>query len=288
MAFELKQEGFKLKDTLEIVDIPEATYHYHIKQLMKDDPDKEIKELITTLFHQHEGRYGYRRIYLALRAKGIKINHKKVQRLMKVIGLKCIKFTRKSRRYNSYKGKVGKVAKNLLNRRFSTTIPLQKLVTDITEFKCLGNEKLYLNPILDLYNGEIISYGISNKPTLELVLQPLHEAVEIIKREAKYRTTIHSDQGWHYQHNKWVTILKRNKFFQSMSRKATCEDNASMENYFGIMKQEMYHGEALLSYGELKQKIEKYIYYYNNERIKLKLVGLSPVEYRTRTNQSAA
>ena len=288
MAFELKQEGFKLKDTLKTVDIPEATYHYHISQLLKEDPDKEIKELITALFQQHEGRYGYRRIHLGLRAKGIKINHKKVQRLMNVIGLKCIKFTRKSRRYNSYKGEVGKVAENLLNRRFNTPIPLQKLVTDITEFKCTGNEKLYLNPILDLYNGEIISYGISNKPTLNLVLKPLHEAVEIIKSEAKYRTTIHSDQGWHYQHNKWVKILKGNKFFQSMSRKATCEDNASMENYFGIMKQEMYHGEALLSYRELKQKIEEYIYYYNNERIKLKLAGLSPVEYRTQTSQTAA
>lgn len=287
MAFELKGEGFKLKDALVVVGIPEATYHYHVQQFKTEDPDKELKEIIQAIFEKHEGKYGYRRIHLELRGKGYKINHKKVQRIMRVLGLKCVKFTRKSR-YNSYKGKVGKVAKNLLNRRFSTSIRLQKLVTDITEFKCTGNEKLYLSPILDLYNGEIISYGISNKPTLDFVIKPLNQVIKIIKNKAEYRTTIHSDQGWHYQHKKWVKTLKKNKIFQSMSRKGTCADNASMENFFGIMKQEMYHGEALLSYDELKQKIDRYIYYYNNERIKVKLAGLSPVQYRTKTSQTAA
>ena len=206
---------------------------------------------------------------------------------MSELGLKCVKFQRKSR-YNSYRGTVGKVAKNRLNRRFDTPIPLQKLVTDITEFKCLDGQKLYLNPLLDLYNGEIISFGISNRPTLDLVLNPLNDAVEIINREAKFRTTIHSDQGWHYQHQKWINTLKDNKIFQSMSRKATCADNAVMENFFGILKQEIYYGEELLSYHELKQKIEKYIDYYNNDRIKAKLAGLSPIQYRTQTSQTAA
>lgn len=287
MAFELKEEGFKLKDVLKVVSIPEATYHYHIKRLEKEDPDKGLKEKIKKLFQKHKGRYGYRRIHLSLKESGFKINHKKVQRIMKELGLKCVKFTRKSR-YKSYKGTVGKVAKNRLNRRFNTPFPLQKLVTDVTEFKCKGDEKLYLNPILDLSNGEIISYGISNKPTLDFVLKPLNEAVKTINTEAKYRTTIHSDQGWHYQHRKWVNTLKENKIFQSMSRKATCADNASMENYFGIMKQEMYYGEPLLSYSELKQEIEEYIYYYNNERIKEKLAGLSPIQHRTQTSQIAA
>ena len=287
MAFELKEEGFKLKDILKIVGIPEATYHYQVKQLKKEDPDKEWKEIILDLFQKHEGKYGYRRIYSALRTQGYVINHKKVQRIMGELDLKCVKFTRKSR-YNSYKGTVGKVAKNRLNRKFNTPIRLQKLVTDVTEFKCTGNEKLYLSPILDLYNGEIISFGISNRPTLDFVLEPLNQGIEVIKKEAKYRTTIHSDQGWHYQHNKWIKTLKNNKIYQSMSRKATCADNAVMENFFGILKQEMYHGEELVSYDELKRKIEEYIYYYNNVRIKQKLAGLSPVQYRTQTNQSAA
>lgn len=286
MAFELREEGFKLKDVIKEVNIPEATYHYHVQQFKKVDPDKTLKKRITELFHKHEEKYGYRRILLALRKEGYEINHKKVQRIMKELSLKCIKFTRKSR-YNSYKGTVGKVAKNLLNRRFNTPIRLQKLVTDITEFKCTSNEKLYLNPIMDLYNGEIISYGISSKPTLDLVIKPLHQAIEIIKNEATYRTTIHSDQGWHYQHYRWVKLLKKNRIFQSMSRKATCADNAAIENFFGIFKQEMYYGEPLLSYRELKQKIEENIYYYNNERIKEKLAGLSPIEFRTLSCQIA-
>ncbi|AOV06868.1 transposase [Sporosarcina ureilytica] len=287
MAFELKEEGFKLKDVLLVVGIPEATYHYQIQQLKQADPDEELKEVILDLFQKHEGKYGYRRIHLALRNQGYLINHKKVQRIMGDLGLKCVKFTRKSR-YNSYKGTVGKVAKNRLNRRFNTSIRLQKLVTDVTEFKCLDDEKLYLNPILDLYNGEIISFGISKRPTLDLVLEPLKEAVRVIKTEAEYRTTIHSDQGWHYQHQKWIKTLKKNKVFQSMSRKATCADNAVMENFFGILKQEIYYGEELLSYHKLKQKIEQYIDYYNNERIKVKLAGLSPIQYRTQTSQTAA
>jgi putative transposase len=287
LALELKEEGFRLKDALEIVGIPEATYHYQVKQLKYKDPDKDWKELILELFQKHKGTYGYRRIHLALRENGYIINHKKVQRIMGELGLKCVKFTRKSR-YNSYKGKVGKVARNLLNRRFHTSVRLQKLVTDVTEFKCTGDEKLYLSPILDLYNSEIISFGISNRPTLDFVLEPLNQAVKIIESEATYRATIHSDQGWHYQHHIWIKTLKQYKIFQSMSRKATCADNASMENFFGILKQEMYYGEKLVSYDELKQKIEEYINYYNNKRIKQKLTGLSPVQYRTQTSQSAA
>lgn len=287
MAFELKEEGFKLKYVLKTVGIPEATYHYHIKQMQREDPDKEWKERIYDIFHEHKSRYGYRRVYDQLRNQGYIINHKKVQRIMREMDLKCEKFQRKSR-YKSYKGTVGKVAKNRLNRRFDTHIPLQKLVTDVTEFKCTNDQKLYLSPIMDLYNNEVISYGISNRPTLDFVIEPLNQVVAIIKDEAQYRTTVHSDQGWHYQHNTWVKTLKKNKIFQSMSRKATCADNASMENFFGILKQEMYYGEKRIPYEELKQEIEEYIDYYNNERIKTKLAGLSPVQYRTQTSQTAA
>jgi len=288
LAFELKEEGFRLKDIFLVVGIPEATYHYHVKNFGKEDPDTEIKDLIIYLFKGFHERYGYKRITDELQKLNYCINHKKVYRLMRELGLKCVKFMRKSRKYNSYKGNVGKVAKNRLARRFNTPIPLQKVVTDITEFKCLGEEKLYLNPILDLYNGEILAFGIKKRPTLDLVMEPLKETMEIIKNHATYRTTIHSDQGWHYQHNRWVKTLKANKVFQSMSRKATCADNASMENFFGILKQEMYYGEKLVDYEELKRRIEEYIYWYNHIRSKVKLTGLSPVEYRTQSSQSAA
>ena len=220
MAFELKEEGYRLKDIFLVVGIPEATYHYHVKNFRKESLDMKLKELITHLFKKFHERYGYKRITKELKKIGYCVNHKKVYRLMRELGLKCVKFMRKSRKYNSYKGNVGKVAKNRLARCFNTPNPLQKLVTDITEFKCLDEEKLYLSPILDLDNGEIITFGIRKRPTLDLVIEPLDETIEIVKNHATYRTTIYSDQGWHYQHNKWVKTLKKNKVFQSMSRKA--------------------------------------------------------------------
>ncbi|TAA68729.1 IS3 family transposase [Planococcus salinarum] len=287
MAFELQKEGFRLTDVLEIVDLPEATYHYHRQRFGLEDPNLEWETLILELFEKHEGRYGYRRIHLELKAQGYVINHKKVQRIMGELNLTCIKFIRKSR-YRSYKGQVGTIAKNRLNRRFHTSHALQKIVTDVTEFKCMGEEKLYLSPVMDLYNGEIICMSMSKRPTLDFVLDSLHHALPIIGDQAAYRTTIHSDQGWHYQHRLWVKSLKQHRIFQSMSRKATCADNAAMENFFGLLKQEMYHGEELVSYEELKLKIERYVHYYNHERIKQKLAGMSPVNYRIHASQLAA
>lgn len=168
-----------------------------------------------------------------------------------------------------------------------TPHPLQKLVTDVTEFKCINDETLYLSPIMDLYNMEIISFKVSKRPTLDLALDPLKAALSVVEKQAKYRTTIHSDQGWHYQHNSWVKTLKKHNVFQSMSRKGNCIDNSPMENFFGLLKQEMYYGEERVSYSTLKNRIENYIYYYNNKRIKRKLSGMSPVAYRKQDTQLA-
>ncbi|MFT4416071.1 IS3 family transposase [Fredinandcohnia humi] len=144
--------------------------------MKKENPDKELEELIQTIFEENSGKYGYRRIRLELKKRGIKVNHKKVQRIMNLLGLKCEKFSRKSRKYSSYKGTIGTVAKNRINRRFHTNMCHQKLTTDITEFKCSNGVKLYLNPIMDMFNGDILSFGVSMHPTLELVLNPLEEA----------------------------------------------------------------------------------------------------------------
>ncbi|RDW21307.1 hypothetical protein CWR48_02525 [Oceanobacillus arenosus] len=255
--------------------------------MKEKNPDLELEELIQSIFDEHNGNYGYRRIQDELKNQGYLVNHKKVQRIMKKLCLKVIKFWRKTRKYSSYKGNVGKVARNRINRRFNTNVPHQKLTTDITEFKCTDGLKLYLNPIMDMFNGEILSFGISNRPNLKLVMEPLNEALGIVKG-SKYRTTIHSDQGWHYQHKKWVKTLKKNKVFQSMSRKGNCLDNSPMENFFGLLKQEMYYGEALCTFEELKSKIKIYIHYYNNKRIKRKLAGMSPIQYRIHTSQLTA
>lgn len=255
--------------------------------MKKENPNQELEEAIQSIFDENNGNYGYRRVHLELRNRGYKVNHKAVQRIMKKLGLKGDKFRRKSRKYSSYNGVVGKIAKNRINRRFHTSMSHQKLTTDITEFKCSDSVKLYFSPIMDMFNGEILSYGISMRPTFDLALTPLEEALKIVK-DSKYRTTIHSDQGWHYQHNKWVKTLKDNKVFQSMSRKGNCLDNSPMENFFGLLKQEMYYGEALCTFDKLKKRIEDYIIYYNNKRIKQKLAGMSPVQYRIHTSQLAA
>jgi putative transposase len=255
--------------------------------MKKIEPINELEITIKKIFEDSKETYGYRRIKMALKNIGIVINHKKVLRIMKKLGIKCVKFQRKTRKYSSYKGTVGSVAKNRVNRRFMTDRCHQKLTTDITEFKCKDGVKLYLNPVMDLFNSEILSFGISLRPTLDLAITPLKEAIEIVK-DSKYRTTIHSDQGWHYQHRSWVKTLKKNNIFQSMSRKGNCLDNSPMENFFGLLKQEMYYGEVECTFEELKDKIKNYIYFYNTERIKQKLAGMSPVQYRIHTSQLAA
>lgn len=216
---------------------------------------------------------------LVLKNKGFKINHKKVLRIMREESLLCSKFKTRSRKYSSYKGQIGKVADNLVNRQFEANKPNQLRLTDVTEFRIKGQEKkLYLSPILDIYNSEIISYTISNHPTINLTNKMQDKALNKIK-EIK-ELTIHSDQGFHYQHSSWTKKLEKMNIRQSMSRKGNCLDNSPMENFFGILKQEMYYGVEFKSYDELISEIKKYIKWYNEDRIKIKLNGMSPVMYR--------
>lgn len=225
---------------------------------------------------------GYRPMVQYLKVEGYLVNHKKVQRLMKKLGLRVSTYWRKSRKYNSYKGQVGTVAKNVLHRRFNTSVPHQKITTDTSEFKYYENgvqKKLYLNPYLDLFNNEVLSFEISKQPTYKPIMTALNKALETTS-DCPYRRTFHSDQGWAYQMNHYVKTLKANKVFQSMSRKGNCHDNAVMENFFGLLKQEIYYGHIFNSFEELKQAIEDWIAYYNTKRIKHKLNWMSPVQYR--------
>lgn len=259
---------------------------YWQKRFNRIDPNQEQEEKIKQIHAEHKD-YGYRRITAYLRNQGMKINKKRVQRIMQKLNLQVTSFTRKSRKYSTYKGKVGKIAPNRINRRFHTNVPYQKITTDTTEFKYykvdktgkMNIKKLYLDPFMDMFNLEIISYGISTKPSASSIIAALNEAVEKTE-DCRYRRTFHSDRGWAYQMNAYSRTLKKNRIFQSMSRKGNCYDNSVMENFFGIMKQEMYYGALYYSYEELKDAIDKYITYYNERRIKQKLGWKSPVEYR--------
>ena len=236
----------------------------------------EEKQEILEIFNANKGRYGYRRILAVLRSKGYTINHKTVLKLMNSLELKGKQ--RKNDKYHSYKGEVGKIADNILKRDFYAAKPFEKLTTDVTQFKVCG-EKVYLSPVMDLYNREIISYSISLSPNLYQIREMLYGLFE--KMPADATPIFHSDQGWQYQHTEYQRLLTEHNIKQSMSRKGNCMDNGAMENFFGRLKVEMYYGEKFESVDTFIDELNRYIHYYNNDRISIKLKGMSPVQYRT-------
>ena len=260
---------------LQLSGLARSTFYYYLKHL-DTDKYKYEKQEIQEIYNTNKGRYGYRRITIAMRNKGYIINHKTVQKLMNNLGLKGKQS--KNGKYHSYKGEVGKVADNLLKRDFHSTKPFEKLTTDVTQFN-VCDEKVYLSPVLDLFNNEIVSYSISTSPNLEQVREMLNRLFEKLPDDAK--PIFHSDQGWQYQHAEYQRLLAEHNIIQSMSRKGNCMDNGAMENFFGRLKVEMFYGEKFESVNAFIDELKKYIHYYNNERISLKLKGMSPVQYRT-------
>lgn len=251
-----------------------STFYYHLKHHKKQDKYKEVKDMIYIIFHKHKGRYGYRRITLELRKDGCLINHKTVKKLMDEMELKSE--VRKVK-FHSYKGEVGKTAPNIIDRDFTAERPYQKLATDVTQMTIDGR-KIYLSPILDMCDGEILAYSITEKPNMEMVLGMLNQMYRRIKLPEG--VVLHSDQGWHYQHVAYQNSLKKHGIIQSMSRKGNCLDNAMMENFFGLMKSELLYPGKYTSADTFIKDLIDYIEYYNNERIKLRLNGMSPVQYR--------
>lgn len=272
---------YSLSRLLKIAGLSRSTFYWQVSACKKPDKYADDKRRITALFHKHKGRYGYRRITLASRIAGNPLNHKTVQKLMQELNLtSCIR----RKRYNSYKGSYGKVAGNILNRQFIANKPNQKWVTDVTEFN-IGGEKLYLSPVLDLYNGEIIAYEMAQRPHLSMVDDMLSQALSRLNQGE--HPLLHSDQGWQYKMAHYQKRLEKAGIKQSMSRKGNCHDNAVIESFFGTLKSECLYLERHKSIGELRTAIDEYIYYYNHERIKQKLKGLSPVEYRIQALMAA-
>ena len=266
---------------LTIAQLPRATFYYHLKQMQKADKYAAARAEINTIYHENKGRYGYRRITAELHNRGFHINHKTVHRLMKELGLVC---RVRMKKYRSYKGEVGKIAPNLLNRNFHADTPNQKWVTDVTEFSLFG-QKLYLSPILDLHSSYLVSYAISDRPILNMVTTMLDKAFETIPDGTGL--ILHSDQGWQYQHKRYQRMLKQKGIRQSMSRKGNCLDNAVMENFFGLLKSELLYLQEFASMEHFKQELMDYLDYYNNRRIKAKLKGLPPALHRQQALSAA-
>ncbi len=219
--------------------------------MQKADKYASVKEEITAIYHENKGRYGYRRITAELRNRKLPLNHKTVQRLMKELGLVCRVRTKK---YRSYKGEVGKISPNLLNRDFHAEKPNQKWATDVTEFSLFG-EKLYLSPILDLHSSDLVSYTISERPVLSMVTSMLDKAFEKIPDGTNL--ILHSDQGWQYQHRQYQRMLREKGIRQSMSRKGNCLDNAVIENFFGLLKSELLYLQEFRSMELCRQAAPK-------------------------------
>ena len=247
---------------------------YYAAMQKKNDKYESEKELIKQIFHYHKGRYGYRRITQLVRRAGFILNHKTVKRLMNELGLKsCVR----PKKYHSYKGIEGKGFPNILQRNFKASGFNEKWVTDVTEFNICG-QRIYLSALIDLYNQEVISYTISQRPTLDSVCQMINNVFE--KYNNLTGLIIHSDQGWHYRTEQYTEILKNKGVIQSMSRKGNCLDNCMAENFFGLLKTEFYYMNKFNSVEEFINSLVEYIVYYNTERIKMGLNGLSPIEFR--------
>jgi len=266
----------RLAVLLDVAGIARSTFFYHQAKAGQPDPRANLKTAITGAFEASNRRYGYRRVRVVLMREGWTVSKKTVLKAMRELGLASK--VRRRRRYDSYRGQVGRTAPNLLDRDFATDAPNRKWVTDVTEFR-IGDRKIYLSPVMDLFDHSIVAYTCGPSPSLELTTTALRKAISQLP-EGQH-PLVHSDQGFQYQHLAWRTLLEQAGATQSMSRKATCLDNAVMENFFGHLKEEMFNHDHYASIEDLVTAIHEYIRWYNHERISTKLEDLSPVQYRT-------
>ncbi|ALE04270.1 integrase [Arthrobacter sp. ERGS1:01] len=256
--------------------LPRSTFFHRQAALTAPDRHAELRARIHEVFTEAKGRYGHRRIHAFLRRQGWQVAKKTVLKLMRAENLVC-KVRSSRRRYSSYKGQVGKIAENLLKRQFVTAAPNLTWVTDVTEFK-VADRKVYLSPVMDLFDRSVVSFAVSESPNTAFTNRSLSEAISTLgPGEAPM---VHSDQGFQYQHASWQKLLSNAGMTQSMSRKGNCLDNSVMENFFGHLKEEMFHHQEHTSPESFITELEDYIRWYNKDRISLTLECLSPMEYR--------
>ena len=255
-----------------------SSFYYHRSKAISVDAYLKVRPVLREIFDRAHGAYGYRRVQIVLAAKhNMHLSGKTVLKLMHQENRIC---RVRRRKYRSYKGQIGLAADNLLNRNFLALTPNSKWATDVTEFVVLG-QKQYLSPVIDLFNGEVISYELRSSPALSLVTTMLDKALATLDEAAK--PMIHSDQGWHYRHIAYRKKLESRGLAQSMSRKGNCLDNAVAENFFGHFKEEFLRARTFKNMNQFRSELDTYIHWFNHDRIRLKLKGLSPVDYRVQS-----
>lgn len=261
-----------------------STFYYQCRAAQRVDQQSAMEASIRAVYDEHKGRYGYRRITAVLgNSMEEPVNHKCVQRLMQKMGLRAL--IRAKKRSRNVPGMSDVHVPNVLQRDFCATSPNQKWATDVTEFNVNGH-KLYLSACMDLYNGEIVAYRMARRPVFELVSSTLEAALTRTRHAAEL--IVHSDQGWHYKMLPYRAMLAQHGVTQSMSRKSNCQDDAVIESFFGTLKAEYFHLAVPNSIDALEAGVHSYVRYYNRERIKLWLQGLSQVEYQLRNTACLA
>ena len=268
------RNSYSLKELLYYLGIPRSTFYYRATH-PKQDRYSEERTMIRDVFTKSQGAYGYRRITLALKKEhGICLDRKTVAKIMKQESLQAKE--RCKRRYSSYKGTVGKIAPNVLERNFEVSRPMEKLVSDITQFN-IGQTRVYLSPLVDLFNGEVISWRIGKSPNMNMVLNMLFDVLPKLNQE---KPIVHTDQGFQYQNYRWQYLLKKTGCTQSMSRKGNCLDNSPAESFFARVKTEFSDGSDFKYPKHFMRKLDEWIRWYNEGRIRESLSGMTPIEYR--------
>lgn len=228
---------------------------------------RKLIDLILQVFEEYKGIYGYRRITIYLNHfLNAKVNHKCVYRLMKLLGLKAVI---RRKRYTYKRHKPTHVAENILNREFQKDYqPMEVLLTDVTEFKYGKHSKAYLSAILDYGENKIAAFKVSRRNNNVLVRDTVRQIEDVI---VPTKTLLHSDRGYQYTSNGFRNFVQKHQLTHSMSRVGKCIDNGPMENFWGIIKEEMYRLKTYITFEELVHDIKRYITFYNTRRVTLKM-----------------
>ena len=273
-VYSLSSSASTIPDAL---TLSKSSYCYQVQCIKRKDKYKELREKIKALFVYNKERYGYRRIHCLLKRDGIIVSEKVVRRIMNDEQL--IVKTTKKRKYNSYKGELSPEVANVINRDFSAPQPNQKWLTDITEFHIPAG-KVYLSPIIDCFDGMAVSWTIGTSPNAELANTMLGNAIDTLSDNE--HPLVHSDRGCHYRWPDWIKLMDRAALTRSMSKKGCSPDNSACEGFFGRLKNEMFYTRNWnhISIESFINELDKYMHWYNEERIKMSLGGMSPLEYR--------
>ena len=271
------RDKYSVKELLASLHIAKSSYCYCEQAMQKPDKYADLRTKIKDIFFDVNQCYGYRRIHTMLKKSGLVVSEKVIRHLMREENL--IVPNRKKRHYSSYLGEISPAVENAVKRDFFAQKPNCKWLTDITEFH-IPSGKVYLSPIIDCYDGMVVSWTIGTSPNAHMVNSMLDEAVRQLHPEE--HPIVHSDRGAHYRWPGWIERMHKYGLTRSMSKKGCSPDNSACEGFFGRLKNEMFYGRdwSNVSVSQFIQIVDSYVHWYNEDRIKLSLGGLSPMQYR--------